>query len=372
MVTIKRLARACVIESPSYRMRSSSALGGARGTSQVVRLDRNENRLGVPSFARSLLEESVANADLGAYPDPDADLVRSGVGAQWRVSPNNVIVGNGSIEVIQLALTAFVEPGDVVCVLDPSYELYTILTHVVGGRVVAIPLNEQWEADYLGIIAAVDDQAAKILLLCNPNNPTGKSLSCEQVRVICERAKDTLVVVDEAYADFAGLSVVELVHSVANLLVVRSLSKSAGLAALRIGYSVSHRDIADVLQKVRIPCSVNYPAQVAASTVLANWAIVEDMVHQIVAEREFLRAELNKLSGFCAHSSDANFLLIEVVDDRHSVPELAVRLLEEGFLVRRFEHRRLERCFRVSPGTHAENVDFLQVVRKVAAEGHQL
>ena len=268
-------------------------------------LASNESALGASPAVRAAIDRAAARAH--RYPDPLADEVRAAVAAELGVGPDNLLVGNGSDELVYLLVIAFAAMGGRTVCADPAYRIHDIVPRALGCQVTRVPLRD-WVHD-LEAMAGVE---AELAFVCNPHNPSGTAVSHAEIARFVTDSKAGLVVVDEAYIDFAddpqGTSAVDLV-GLGNVVVLRTFSKLLGLAGLRIGYLIGPRDIVTTLQKVRPPFSVNSLAQSAAVAALG------DREHRARARAETLAARkatvaLFEAAGYQTVPSQANFILV--------------------------------------------------------------
>jgi len=367
---------------------------------RIVKLDANENPYGPSPRALAALAalggaggNGLAGPQTPAiYPDPDHGRLRDALSSYTGQPPERIICGAGSDELIDLLMRACLQPGDAIVDCPPTFGMYSFDAGLQAVRVINVPRDEAFELDLDGIAAAVDRERARLLFVAAPNNPTGNPVA----QAAIERLLDLplLVVVDEAYAEFAGASVAPLVGRYPNLVVLRTFSKWAGLAGLRIGYGLVHEDLIGHLWKIKQPYNVNVAAEAAALGSLADLDERMDKVTRIVAERERLRARLGALPALRVYPSQANFLLCRVLtnDERRTTndesragraaPSSSVvgpssaeqaRLLKEslarhGILVRYFNKPGLADCIRISVGTPEQNDALLAALEDLLGE----
>ncbi len=325
---------------------------------EIVKLDANENPYG-PS-PRAL--EAVARYPYYAiYPDPDQTPLRRAIAAYIGQPTERIICGNGSDEIIDLLMRIFIAPGDAVVESPPTFGMYSFNTGVVGGQIVQVPRDDNFVVNIEAIAAAVEQSRAKLVFLPSPNNPTGTIVSRADVKRLLELP--TIVVIDEAYAEFSGESVVDLVGQVPNLVVLRTFSKWAGLAGLRIGYGVVPEALIEHLWKIKPPYNINMAANAAALASLEDLDERMDKVRLLIAERERVFAELQTISGLSPFPSEANFILMHVRDGR--AKELKLALEQQGVLIRYYSKPGLNDCIRISIGTPAQNDRVLAALREL-------
>jgi histidinol-phosphate aminotransferase len=326
-----------------------------------VKINQNENPYDVPEALKDRVLERARRRPWSRYPPFDpADLLEAlGRHAGWRA--DGILAGNGSNELIQALLLATVGAGTRVAIPEPTFTLYGLLTSILGGERITVPLAPDLSYD----AAALAAPRADVTVVCSPNNPTGGALPLDALRGLCAESPG-LVVVDEAYHEFAGFSAVPLLGHHPNLVVLRTFSKALSLAGLRVGYLLAAPELVREVNKARLPYTVNFFSHDAALAALAEAGRLGENVRRIVAAREALFAALRGMAGVRPHPSQANFILFEL--DREPRPVFD-RLYARGVLVRDVSgYPRLERCLRVSVGTEAENAAFLDALRAAMAE----
>jgi histidinol-phosphate aminotransferase len=329
-----------------------------RAPHEIVKLDANENPYGSSPKA---LDAVAASRALHIYPDPDQTALRQAV-AQFVGAPmEHVVCGAGADEVIDLLARSFIEPGDTVVDLPPTFGMYKWQADVLGGRYLAVPRRSDFSVDVDATIRAVHDSAAqgerpKLLFVANPNNPDGSVTPRADLLRLLELP--LLVVVDEAYIDFSQEeSLAPLVAEHTNLVVLRTFSKLAGMAGLRVGYGLVPRAVIKHIWKVKQPYTPNVAGTVAALAALSDGAWLDATVKALVAERLRLTAALAELPWLTPLPSHTNFLLCRVAGGRQA---RAVKegLARQGVLVRFFDRDGLRDCIRISVG-RPEHTDAL-------------
>jgi histidinol-phosphate aminotransferase len=301
---------------------------------------------------------------LNRYPDPPARALRVALAERHGVDPGQVVIGNGSCELILLAGQALLDPGTTVIYADPSFSLYPHLASASGAEAIAVPLTADGGHD-LDTMAALVDERTRLVVVCNPNNPTGVFLPPEAIQAFVEvLPSDVALLVDEAYFDFVARPdagrVMSMARSAPNLLVTRTFSKAHGLCGLRVGYGVGSKDWIVALDRVRQPFNTNALAQAAALESLRHPAAFVERTEAIVGERRRVVAALRAL-GVSAPPSEANFVLIE------AEPEWHEELLRSGVIVRDGRALGAPGTLRVSIGLPEENDAFLEALAPLAA-----
>ncbi len=297
------------------------------------------------------------------YPDPQQSSLKAEIAALKNISPENILLGNGSDEVLDLIFRAFCRPGcDNVITLPPTYGMYKVLANLNEIEDREVVLNKDLQPDEERILEQVDENS-RLLFLCSPNNPTGNSFSTEKVVKLLNNFRG-LVIIDEAYIDFSEEK--SWLHKLAefpNLVITQTLSKAYGLAGIRLGICYASEEIITVLNKIKPPYNVNELTQQRAAQRLKNREEVAREVKEILEQREILVAELGSLKMVKKiFPSDANFLLVRVdnAEERYN------QLLERGIVVRNRSNQVLcENTLRFTVGTALENDDLLKILKEI-------
>ncbi len=324
-----------------------------------IKLDANESPWPLPAALRARIAADLAELPLHRYPDPRAERVRAPLAAQLGAHPDQLVLGSGSDEVIALLCTALARPREgraraVVLYPTPTFVMYRITALAHGLEPVEVPLRADFSLDVPAMLAAIAAHRPSLVFLATPNNPTGNAFADDALRAVVEGARDALVVIDEAYAAFAGRSLSAWCDAYPHVALLGTLSK-VGLAAARLGWARLPSALAAEVEKARQPFNVNALSQAVAALALGALRPEFDAhVAAIVAERTRLGAALSELPGVHVAPSDANFFLLRF--DADPAPRVA-RLAADGIAVRHFTGHgaALERCVRVTVGTPREN-----------------
>jgi histidinol-phosphate aminotransferase len=332
------------------------------GLSSVIKLASNENPLGPSPKALAVLNEVVAT--LHRYPDGGAFRLREALADRWKVSPDHIILGNGSDEILGLLARTFLAPGDEAVMADQTFVIYKMEVTAAHGNAVTVPLK-QWRHDLAAMAEAITPRT-RLLFLCNPNNPTGTMVSAEEVaRLFLRIPEHVIVVFDEAYFEYVRSSdfpdSMTYVKQGRNAIVLRTFSKIYGLAGLRIGYGVTTPEITNFLNRVRPPFNANSIAQRAALAALDDDEHVSRSRAVNQAGMEQVVKGLSAL-GFAPIPSEANFVYVDVGREGRQVFEA---LLRQGIIVRHIEGRMV----RVTIGQPEENQAFLTALARVFSAG---
>ena len=309
----------------------------------IIKLDANENPFGpAPGVVQALREFPFYHI----YPDPDQTRLRRAISPFIGQPIERIICGNGSDEIIDLLMRVVIQPGDVVIGCPPTFGMYPFNTGVVAGRYVAVPRTADFELDVAAIADAVRTHNAKLIFLPSPNNPTGNNVAREHIRQLLELP--AILVLDEAYAEFSNGSVSDWVGQYPNLVVLRTFSKWAGLAGLRIGYGLVPEWLIENLWKIKPPYNTNVAAEVAVIQSIAEAAVLHERAAHIIAERERLWQALDQMNGIQPYPSQANFILCRI--ERGDAAQIKQQLAQQGILVRHYRTAELANCIRISIG----------------------
>ncbi|NLD48889.1 MAG: histidinol-phosphate transaminase [Clostridiaceae bacterium] len=330
-----------------------------------VKLDANESPFGLPEGIRRRIADYFQNgAELNIYPDSDSVKLRDTLAKYWKVDPEGIVTGTGSNELIKNIINVFVQKGERIVLPSPSFEMYSLNSIMSGGIPVEVVLRCEngFKYDTDEFIDAVIRQKAKMVFLCNPNNPTGNLISNPDIEKIAGSCSNSVIVVDEAYAEFSGQSAVPLVTRYSNIVVLRSFSKAYGLAGVRCGYSISSREMANEINKIKAPFNLNSLTQFIACLVFEEREEAERRIKYLCDQRDYLFSELSGINGVTAYPSEANFILIKLPD----APGITMELAKRGVLVRGFEKNPLLRDYiRVNTGTREQNEIFINELKAI-------
>lgn len=326
-----------------------------------VKMDANENPFPWPEGMREELFSQ--KFEFNRYPDGMAEELRKAIARYNGVKPEQVLVGNGSDELIQIILNTFGGRGRAVMIHPPTFSMYAAAALITGTALVEVPLIEGVRLDLENILCQCSaNPEIKVIIVCNPNNPTGALFPEEDILRLV-KATNALVVVDEAYAEFSGVTLLEKINSYPNMLVLRTFSKAFGMAALRLGYVMARKELIGYLNRVRQPFNVNSFSQKAGVIALKYVDEYKKQIETIKKEIQMLYNELNSFPEIKVLPTKANFLLFQPEDPDKWAEELS-RL---RFTVRNLgELPGLGRCLRMSSGTPEENRRFLEAVKKIS------
>jgi histidinol-phosphate aminotransferase len=350
-VTPERLIRQEILALHAYHVPPAS---------DVIKLDAMENPYLLPQALRDEIAQLVSDAAINRYPDAGAAQLKAAIAKVTKLPAGmDVLLGNGSDEIIQLLALAVAKPGAVLLSVEPSFVMYKMIAAFVGMKYVGVPLAEDFSLDLSAILAAIKREQPALVFLAYPNNPTGNLFDADAIKQIIE-ATPGLVVVDEAYYAFASDSFIPHLAHYENLLVMRTFSK-LGMAGLRLGFLAGATTWLEQLEKVRLPYNVGVLPQLVAAKLLAHHDVLLAQAESIKLERAKLLAALGALNGVRAYSSAANFILFRVA---HAT-KVFEGLKQRGVLIKNLNggHPALLDCLRVTVGTAGENQQFMAALQ---------
>jgi histidinol-phosphate aminotransferase len=302
------------LSRPSYSVNDGS----------MLLLNDNSNLFGVNPAALQVAEKFDFSR-LWAYPSENSDSLRARLAEEYGVSPEEVIVGNGSDELLDITVKTFIDPGEVMCSPAPTFSMYKFYARVNMARVVERPLRDDFSLDAQSII----EEAPKLSMICQPNNPTSRLFDLDAIREVLSGSPG-IVLIDEAYADFCGSNMLPEVMASERAIDLRTCSKAIGLAGLRAGFAIARREVIDELRRVRTPFGLNTFTEAVVIGAMDNSSWVREKVSEMVREREYLAGKLSDM-GFKVYPSDSNYLLCRCPVDG---PGLVKSLRSRGVVVR--------------------------------------
>jgi histidinol-phosphate aminotransferase len=341
MIKIENIVRPNILELQPY-FSARDEFSGEDG----IFLDANENPFG----------------ELNRYPDPYQNELKQKLAELKGVTTNNIFVGNGSDEVIDLAFRIFCSPGiDKALTFSPTYGMYDVSATINNVELLKLPLNQDFQIDLEKVKPYFNDSSIKLIFICSPNNPTGNLMNKNDVEYILSNFNG-IVILDEAYIDFSeGNSLVNLIDKYNNLIVSQTFSKAWGLAAARVGLAYANPEVVSLYNKVKPPYNVSALNQKAALVALENQGDYQDNLNTILKEKKLLKTALNQLSLVKKiYPSDANFLLIEVMD----ADKLYNALVEQQIITRN-RNKQVANCIRISVGTPEENKKLINALKNI-------
>ncbi len=346
---------------PSYdALEDLEGLVSAYGleATDILKLDGNENAFGPSPKALAALQ---TNYDPGRYADASQIRLRSAIADYVGVQPKHIVAGAGSDELIGLIYSLWVSSEDTVVTAGPTFGMYAFGSALHGSNFIDVPRLGDWSIDTATLLAAAQD--AKVVFLASPNNPTGNQLQPELIDKIIETG--ALLVLDEAYIEFTQTeSAAVRAASESALIVLRTFSKWGGIAGMRVGYAVSGERSIDAMLRAKQPYNISTASEAAALASLQDTEILNERARILVKERGRLAEIMNQTEYLRPSTSDANFLLVQVLDGR-SGHEISEALRRRGIFVRTYNDDRLVNYFRISIGTPKQNVRIIDAIAEI-------
>lgn len=325
-----------------------------------IKLDANECTSNLPPLVMERVINRLSFLEFNRYPDLEMIGLREQIAADFGIGVHNVLIGSGSSEILEKLFFALGGPGRSIVFPSPSFSMYGIYAMLSECEAVTVALDMEYQISREAVLTAAKQSNASMIVLCNPNNPTGTVTSPEDIEYIAANA-NCLVVVDEAYHEFYGESAVGLLEKYPNMAVARTFSKAYGLAAARVGYLLASAEVIKMVGKLMMPYHVSSLALATAEVVYQMRDEFAGRINQIVVERERMADALQAIPNVKVYPSAANFLLFQLAE----AAGLSRHLAQENIGIRDFsETPGLENCLRVSIGTPLENDDLLQSINR--------
>ena len=331
--------------------------------SGMVKLDAMENPYSLPPELRNEIARLAADAPINRYPDASATVLKAALREALAIPEGmDIMLGNGSDEIIQIIALAFARPGAILMSVEPAFVMFRMIATFTGMGYAGVPLRADFSLDVDAMLAAIAQHQPAVIFIAYPNNPTGNLFDAEAVSRIIEAAPG-VVVVDEAYQAFADASFMGKLAQYPHLLLMRTLSK-LGLAGLRLGLLAGRPEWLSQLEKLRLPYNVGVFTQLIAESVLRHPGILLQQAEAIKIERAIMSERLAVLDGVEIFPTNANFILFRMIQG-HKAGEVFQELKKRRILIKNLDgsHPLLKNCLRVTVGTPAENVQFLEALQ---------
>lgn len=351
-VSPERLLRQDILSLQAYHVQPSPGM---------IKLDAMENPYSLPEDIRTEIAQAVANAAINRYPDASAHGLKEKIKAISGLTAGmDVLLGNGSDEIIQLLAMSVAKPGATLLSVEPSFVMYKMIATFTGMNYIGVPLTEDFALDLAAMLEAIKRHQPELIFLAYPNNPTGNLFDEAAITQIIEGAQG-LVVVDEAYYAFASNSFLPQLGRYSNLLVMRTFSK-LGMAGLRLGFLAGNKVWLDQLEKLRLPYNVGVLTQAVAEILLKHHEVLLQQAEQIKLDRAWLFERLVGTVDVHAYPSEANFILFRLP----RAAKVFEGLKQRGVLIKKLDggHPALLDCLRVTVGTAEENELFVRVLQE--------
>ena len=321
------------------------------------KLDANENPYGMPAALIKEILAKAASLDLNRYPQPGAPELRKTLGKKLKVNSDNIVVGNGSDELLLYLMMAYLEAGDGVIAPVPSFEMYGLIGKALGGKFIPVPLDKNFDLDDANIIKLSCKNKTKFIFITYPNNPTGNCFSRERIINILDNTS-ALIVIDEAYFEFSGKTFLPLLKKYPNLIITRTFSKAFSMAGLRLGYMAASEEICNNVNKVRLPYNINSLSMFIAMEAMKNERQMKNSLDIIKKEREKMFKVIK--SEYTAVKSDANFIFLKL----NNAKKAKFAFEKSGISIRMFSKGPAAGWARITVGKPAENTAVLKILKR--------
>ena len=359
MSQIEKLMRSHMVNFATYHgVDPSEELARKAGIKRedVIRLNANEN----PYGPLDNVSAALSGLPLHLYPDPNQRKLRAALGEYTGQPVERIMAGAGGDEIIDLLMRLFIAPGQKVLDCEPTFGMYSFSARLAEAEIVSVPRNSTWDIDIPAMLEAIDD-SARIVFLASPNNPTGNLLTERDARALLKTG--VIVCVDETYYEFSGSTLCPLLDEYENLVILRSFSKWAGIAGLRVGYAIASSELIGHLMDIKQPYNINIAGEAAVLAALEHRGELLERAATLIEQRKRLEAVVDEFPGISYYPSEANFLLCRF--ERRTAEEAYVELAQRGIFVRRFPQTVLDSSLRISTGTPEQTDLLIDALRRV-------
>src|SRR5665647_268646 len=331
-------------------------------TKQIIKLDFNENQFMPRVKQAKLMKDLAEEIDLRMYPEDEEAKLLEKIAAYLKVPKDFLVVGNASDELIDRIIRLFIGKGDIAVSFAPTFSVPRLCVKRQEGEYVAVSIQKNLQLDVKGMISNFSDKT-RLLYICSPNSPTGTQYKAEDIEKLA-KAFPGIVILDEAYGEFADYSFVPRIREFENMIILRTFSKAFGLAALRLGYAVANPELAKIIvEKTPLPYPVSAFTLRMGSKMLDNIDIMLESVKQVKSERTKLIKALNDIEGVQAFDSQANFVLMNT---QKPIELVSQKLLWKGIMVKKWgKILHYENCFRVTVGLPEMNAKLVEVLKEI-------
>ena len=325
------------------------------GDKEIIRLNANEN----PYGSIKEINDKLSNFSFHNYPDSNQTKLRKFLSKYTGLPSENIVAGSGADEMIELIFKIYGKKEDVLIDAQPTFGMYSFLATSMGMKVINSPRKEDWSIDLLKTVDLINEHKSKLLFIASPNNPTGNIANENEIINLLETG--AIVIVDETYYEFCSKSCSNLLNSFENLIILRSFSKWAGIAGLRIGYMMASKNVISNIFKIKQPYNVNLAAEVAAITTLENSDKLIENIQIINNEKEDFFSFLNEYTNITPFLSEANFILCKFKNNDSEI--VFNKLAKEGIFVRKFSDDNLKNYLRISIGKPEQMKKIKKVIK---------
>jgi histidinol-phosphate aminotransferase len=346
--------------SPKYSPETVAKQLGIDVT-EIIRLDKNENLFLSKQFFSKIIKELAEELDPRFYPQKEKSTLIQNLVKYLDLPSESIILGNGSDELIETIVRVFLGSNSTAISITPTFIMYRIIVNNHGNTIIDTFLNDDFSLNVASLLSKASHKT-RLCFICSPNNPTGNQFKIESVKEVLKKFRG-IVIIDEAYVEYAPYSVGKLIKEYENLIVLRTFSKAFGLAGLRIGYCLTHPNLASALKKIQLPFNINKFSLQLAIKLLDKRNIVKTSVNKLKIERERFYNKLCEIPGVKAFASNTNFLLFTTEKD---VDIIYNTLMRHGILIRNIGNiLHFGRCLRVTVGLPKMNNKFLNIMKEL-------
>ncbi|MCD5413734.1 MAG: histidinol-phosphate transaminase [Clostridiales bacterium] len=328
--------------------------------SSLIRLDANESPYNIADQFTKDDIRSLLSINFNHYPDGSSNELKTALSKYSDVPEECILCGNGSDELIKIIFDSTVAPDDKILIHTPTFSQYALNAQINNARVIEVASRNDMSVDVDKIIETACAEKPKLIFLCTPNNPTGALISLSDIERTLENT-DAFVIVDEAYFEFCGLSIADKIWKYPNLIVLRTLSKAFGLAGLRIGYLISSTTNIDFLNRARMPYNLNSFSSKLGVLALSKGASINQIVQEIIKERNKMETALNSLNGIKLYKSNGNFLFFY----SDYADEIQNKLVQNNISIRKFSSEALRNTLRITIGKSKINEIVVNTIKEV-------
>lgn len=332
-----------------------------------IKLDANESPVNLPPLVQERVVSRLSFLPFNRYPEIGMTGLKEQIAQSFNLSVDNIVIGNGSSEILQALCHTFGGAANSIVYPTPSFSMYDIYVKMADSKAIPVSLNEDFSLNREKVVEAAKNADASLVMLCNPNNPTGNVMPLDDIKYIVSRA-NCPVVIDEAYYEFYGQTAAVLLKDHTNLIITRTFSKAYGLAAARVGYMIASQELAAAVSKVMMPYHVNALSLAAAEVVYQMRDEFTAGIEQTISERNRLIEAFKTIPGMTVYPSEANFIMVRT--NRAKI--LAACLADKGIGIRDFSsNAELTDCLRISIGTPVENDTLFKIAKACLESGEK-
>ncbi|MHA1229742.1 MAG: histidinol-phosphate transaminase [Candidatus Helarchaeota archaeon] len=333
----------------------------------IIKVDANENDFIDKNWLKNKLIDAIETIDITRYPDPQSYKLRNVISTHEKVEIDEIIMGNGTDDLIDCIIRMFLDHKSDLIVIEPTFSMYKYSSSMIGASYTPVLLNNDFSLNIDKIISNIKSNT-KLIFICSPNNPTGNQFLLEKIIKLLE-STDRIVVVDEAYVDFAKYSLTKdakLTKKFDNLIVLKSYSKSWGLAGIRAGYAIGNSEIISYLRSIRKVYNFNIIAQALLFEMYKDYDYIMSIVSKIKKEREWMISKLKEIDGIHVYPSETNFVMLKLLKKDITIKELVEKFFKNNILIRdRSNLPLLENCFRITISRRDTNLKILNILNEL-------